>query len=212
MQSSGTVDVTNTVTDASGSCASGGEFSFSEQVTFSIARTDPRRGSQQIAGTTQSSSQHALGATQFTKMTQLDVHRTDADSDGGSDSGELSGTVSVAFDNSSGNPMRTINGQLSRTDPDGSTDQVTLNNVVREPPRICRTPTSGSLVYVAEDGSNHTLTFGPSCGAASLDGSSVDLDFGPPGPPPGAGPGQGPNGPGGPSASSGSSGPPSGQP
>ncbi|MBS2032848.1 MAG: hypothetical protein JST54_33550 [Deltaproteobacteria bacterium] len=200
--SSGTVDITNTITAAD--CTAGASFSFEEKASFDISRTDPRGGSEHLVGSTDSTSSHALQATTFTKATTLDVSRTMTAPDGGSDATAVSGSLSIAFDASSGAPVRTVSGELSLTLPGGNTETATLNGVVRDPPRTCRTPVGGSIDYAGSDGTSHELAFGPTCGAATLDGTAITLHDGPGpggdhgGPPPG--------GPGG-SGSSGSAGP-----
>jgi hypothetical protein len=179
--SSGTVDIAITVsTDASGSCSATPTFNFQESVTFSIDRSGPG-GTVHDEGTTQSTSSRTLTATQFTKSVTLDVKHTEPGLDDGGTT-ELSGSLTVAFDASATPPPRTINGSLQIALPDGSTDSATLVDVVRDPPRTCRTPVSGALNYTAgATGTAHALVFGPSCGAATLDGVAVSLDDSPPG-------------------------------
>ena len=175
--SSGTVDITNTISAAD--CTDGAAFNFEEKASFTVDRTDPRGGTEHLTGSTDSTSSHALQAASFTKATTLDVSRTMTPADGGSEETSVSGSLSIAFDASSGAPVRTVSGELSLTGPNGDAETATLNSVVRDPPRTCRTPVGGTIDYAGSDGASHELAFGPTCGAATLDDSAITLDDGP---------------------------------
>ena len=166
------MDITTTVAS---DCSEGGDFNFTESATFAIDRSSPR-GSEHVEGSTQSSSSHALEAQDFTKSTALDVTRTRTDADGNTEVVRLSGNLGVAFDASGALPLRTVGGTLSLTLPSGDAVQATLNGVVREPPRVCRTPVGGTIDYADPDGTAHSLSFGPDCGAATLDGEALTLE------------------------------------
>lgn len=56
---------------------------------------------------------------------------------------------------------------------DGSTIQIV--DLVRPPRQTCRWPTSGSVIRTDADGTVHTLTYGPACGQATLDGQDISL-------------------------------------
>ena len=93
----------------------------------------------------------------------------------------LTGSMSVEF-SSDTPPVRTINGSYIEASHDGTEGTVTLENIVRTPRNVCRWPTSGTLTRTTSDGQTHTLTFGPDCGTATLDGTAVELpDHGAPG-------------------------------
>lgn len=72
-------------------------------------------------------------------------------------------------------PTRTINGSYTETFLDGTSGTVTLAGVVRPPRNVCRWPTGGTLTRALAGGTTHVLAFGPTCGAATLDGTAVTL-------------------------------------
>jgi hypothetical protein len=71
--------------------------------------------------------------------------------------------------------VRTINGSYMEAYLDGTQGTVTLQDIVRPPRNVCPWPTSGTLTRADADGTSHALVFGPDCGAATLDGTVVDL-------------------------------------
>jgi hypothetical protein len=81
-------------------------------------------------------------------------------------------TVSFSSDDP---PVRTVNGSYTETFSDGATHTTTEVDVVQPPRSVCPWPTSGTLTRTAADGTRHELAYGPTCGAATLDGEAVDL-------------------------------------
>jgi hypothetical protein len=177
--SSGTVDITYTYTPAA-DCS--GAVKQDQAVSFQISRTAEDGSTSTVQGTTSSSAQLAGDAPPQQKSTQADITRTHTDASGAVVSSvHLTGSMSVEF-SSDTPPTRTINGSYTEAFHDGMQGTVTLENIVRAPRNVCRWPTSGVLTRTTSDGQTHTLSFGPDCGTATLDGTVVELpDHGAPG-------------------------------
>lgn len=170
--SSGTVDITYTYL-APENCA--GAVKQNQAVSFEISRTAEDGSVSKVSGTTSSSAELVEGAPPRQKATQADVTRTRTDAAGTLISSvQLTGSMSVAF-SSDTPPVRTVTGSYTEAFLDGSTGTVTLENIVKQPRNVCPWPTSGSLTRATSDGQTHTLAFGPDCGAATLDGTAVEL-------------------------------------
>jgi hypothetical protein len=177
--SSGTVDITYTYTAAE-DCS--GSVKQDQAVSFQISRTAEDGSTSTVQGTTSSSAQLVADAPPQNKSTQADVTRTHTDASGTVVSSvHLTGSMSVEF-SSDMPPTRTINGSYTEAFLDGTQGTVTLANLVRAPRNVCRWPTSGTLTRATSDGQTHTLSFGPECGTATLDGTLVEMpDHGAPG-------------------------------
>lgn len=171
--SSGTVDLVYTYTPPETGCE--GAIVQSQVATFSISRTDEEGAVSKVEGTTSSFADLVDGAPPQHKSTESDVTRTLTDASGTVVSSvRLTGNQSVEF-SSDTPPVRTLNGSFTEALLDGTQGTVTLANVVRPPRNVCPWPTSGTLTRAASDGTTHVLAFGPDCGAATLDGTAVDL-------------------------------------
>jgi hypothetical protein len=172
VSSSGTVDIAYTYTEPE-DCA--GAIKQDQTVSFEISRTADDGSVAKVAGSTASSAQVVEGAPPQQKATQADVTRTLTDAEGTVVSSvHLTGSMSVEF-SSDTPPVRTVNGSYTEAFLDGSSGTVTLENIVRQPRNVCPWPTSGTLTRATSDGQTHTLAFGPDCGAATLDGTAVEL-------------------------------------
>ena len=170
--SSGTVDTAYTYSSG-GDCASA--LTRNQTVTFQISRTAEDGSVSTVQGNTSSSSVLVANAPPQQKATQADVTRTMTDAAGAVvNSVHLTGSMSVAF-SSDTPPVRTINGSYTEAYLDGTQGTVTLQDIVRPPRNVCPWPTSGTLTRADADGTSHSLVFGPDCGAATLDGTVVDL-------------------------------------
>ena len=185
--SSGMVDIAYTYT-AAGDCS--GSVTQDQSVTFEISRTDDDGAVSTVKGTTSSSALLIADAPPQKKATAANVTRTLTDASGTVvRSVHIQGAMSTDF-SSDTPPVRTVNGSYTEAFLDGTQGTVTLANVVRPPRHVCPWPISGTLTRGASD-TTHTLVFGPDCGAATLDGTAVDLsagrepDRGPPKGPPG---------------------------
>jgi hypothetical protein len=190
--SDGVVDITYTYSAAE-DCT--GDVTREQAVTFEIKRTAEDGTVATLSGTSSASAVLAASGPPQQKATKADVTRTTTDAAGTvTKSVRLVGEMATAF-SSDTPPTRTINGSYVETLLDGSSGTVTLADVVRTPRDVCRWPTGGTLTRALSDGTSHVLAFGPECGAATLDGTAVELPErqGPPG---GEG-GEGPRGPGG---------------
>ncbi|HVE86899.1 MAG TPA: hypothetical protein VND93_28785 [Myxococcales bacterium] len=177
--SAGNVDVSLSVTlDPSTTCGDGAKFQLQESTTFQVQRSGSDGRSMSASGTSTSTAE--LGASgPETKTTQLDVTRGFSDGSGEERSVHLAGSLTVAFDRSSGALVRTINGDLQATFSDENTSTVQLVDLVRPSPDVCRWPTSGSVIRTDADGTVHTLVYGPACGQATLDGQPITPHEGP---------------------------------
>jgi hypothetical protein len=213
--SSGTVSITNTYSTPDG-CS--GAIEEQQSVTFNVTRTAPNGDLVTVAGTSSSTTTFTPGSPPQSKSTTVDITETETDSSGTTiQSVQFTGTRSETL-SSDTPPTRTVNENLTATSSDGTTSTITLTNVVYPPMSTCRWPTSGTLTETGADGGTTTLTYGPTCGQGTLNGSSVQLDTlgpgaagpppgGPMGPPPGRpGDGQGGPPPGGPGDPGGSPG------
>jgi hypothetical protein len=180
--SSGTVDITYTYETPNG-CE--GAVTQNQSVTYLITRTDSEGNVSTVEGTSASSAQLVDGTPPQQKTTQADITRKLIDASGTVvRSVHLNGSLSTDF-SSDTPPVRTINGSYTEEFLDGTTGTVTLANLVRPPRNVCPWPTSGTLTRGSSDGTTHELVFGPDCGTATLDGTTVEM------------PSRGPGGPGG---------------
>lgn len=73
-------------------------------------------------------------------------------------------------------PVRTVSGDLTISFGDDEDAMVSLQGVIHAPKGACAWPTAGTMVRTLPDATVHNLSFGPSCGEATLDGEPVDLD------------------------------------
>jgi hypothetical protein len=207
VNSSGTVDLVHDVL-VNGTCGSGEEsFDNLESATFTTSQTLSDGTVRSFKGTTASTGSHSASDTVFTRTGSLDTTREVRDADGQlTQSLHLSGSVSVTFDRSSGEPTRTLNGSFEAAYSDSGTSLITVTNLLRPSPFVCRFPISGTVKQVQQDGTEHVLAYGPECGTATLDGAPYTPHAGgpgrhggPPGGPrggPGGGHGPRPGGPG----------------
>lgn len=173
--SSGSADLSYTVTlDPTTECGAGAQFLVQQVTTFQVQRSGRDGRSASASGT--SSSNAVVGADgPLSKSTQMDVTRSFSDGSGTARTIHLTGGVDEAFDRSSGVLVRTLNGDLAAEYSDGAAGQIQLVNLVRPPRQTCRWPTSGSVIRTDADGTAHTLTYGPACGQATLDGQDISL-------------------------------------
>ncbi|WP_164018943.1 hypothetical protein [Pyxidicoccus trucidator] len=170
--SSGTVDIASTY-EAPENCE--GAVTQSQSVTFQISRTNDAGDVSTSQGTTSSTSELTLGAPPRQKSTQADVTRTRTDASGAVVSSvHLTGSLSVSF-SSDTPPVRTLDGSYTEEFLDGTQGTVTLEAIVRPPRNVCPWPTSGTLTRASADGESHVLVFGPECGDATLDGTTLSL-------------------------------------
>ncbi|WP_224366374.1 hypothetical protein [Hyalangium versicolor] len=170
--SSGTVDTTYSYSSG-GDCANA--LTRNQTVTFQITRTAEDGSVSTVQGTSTSSALLVAEGPPQQKETKADVTRTTKDAEGAVvKSVHLTGSMSVAF-SADTPPVRTINGSYTQEYLDGTSGTVTLQDVVRQPRNVCPWPTSGTLTQTSSDGTSHALAFGPDCGAATLDGTAVDL-------------------------------------
>lgn len=169
--SAGKVDIAYTYSAAE-DCT--GDVTQNQAVTFQISRTADDGSVATMEGTTNSSALLVSGAPPQQKATQADVTRSLTDATGTVvRSVHLTGATNVAF-SSDTPPTRTLSGSYTEAFQDGTQGTVTLDNIVRPPRNVCPWPTSGTLTRATSDGT-HTLVFGPDCGTATLDGTTVDL-------------------------------------
>ncbi len=170
--SDGLVDITYTYT-AAADCT--GDITREQSVTFEIKRTAEDGSVATVKGTSSATAVLVANAHPQNKATKADVTRTTTDAAGTvTKSVHLVGEMATTF-SSETPPTRTINGSYAETYLDGSTGTVTLADVVRPPRNVCRWPTGGTLTRALSDGTTHVLAFGPECGAATLDGTAVEL-------------------------------------
>jgi len=170
--SSGTVSITY-LYSAAEDCS--GPITQDQSVTFQISRTAEDGSVSTVQGNTASSAELVGDAPPRQKQTNADVTRTLTDASGVVvRSVHLTGAVSVEF-SSDTPPTRTINGSYTEEQLDGSRGTVTLQNIVRPARSVCPWPTSGTLSRATSAGQTHALVFGPECGAATLDGTAVEL-------------------------------------
>ena len=189
--SSGTVDITYTYT-ASEDCTGG--VTQHQAVAFQVSRTDEDGAVSTQQGSTSGTALLLEEGPPQKKAAQADVTRTLTDAAGTVvRSVHLTGSTTTDFSTDTP-PVRTLNGSYTEEHLDGTTGTVTLTNIVRPPRHICPWPISGSLTRASAD-TSHTLAFGPDCGAATLDGTAVDLSEHRH-PEPGGGKGGGKGGPG----------------
>ena len=170
--SSGKVNIAYTYAAAE-DCS--GSVTQDQSVTFEISRTDEDGAISAVKGTSASSALLTGDAPPQKKATQADLTRTLTDASGTVVSSvHLKGSTSTDFSADSP-PVRTVNGAYTEDFLDGTTGTVTLASIVRPPRDTCAWPTSGTLTRATSAEDSHTLSFGPDCGAATLDGTAVDL-------------------------------------
>jgi hypothetical protein len=170
--SSGTVDIANSY-DTSAGCE--GAIVETQVVTFHVDRARSDGKSFSIEGTTSSSLTLIPGQPPQAKSTSIDVTRTAKDESGAVvRSVHLTGTRAVAF-SSDLPPARTVNEDLQAEFEDGAQRTVKLTDVVFPPMHACPFPISGTMVSSEPDGTTHTLVYGPTCGAATEDGTAIQL-------------------------------------
>ncbi|MGZ3457225.1 MAG: hypothetical protein ACXU86_01845 [Archangium sp.] len=194
--SSGTVDLTHDVTLAADStCGTDARYDEQESATFSTAHTLSDGTVVGFQGTTTSTGSQSASDTTFTRSGTLDTTREVRDAQGQVLRAlHLTGSLTVTFDRSSAQPTRTLNGTFDASFADGTTSTITVTDLVRAPPPVCRMPLSGTVRQVQSDGTEHVLSFGPDCGTATLDGQPYQPRGPHEGGEHGHGPGHGPGG------------------
>jgi hypothetical protein len=194
--STGSVELTQLVSNVTpdGTCGPASSYRSEQSAVFSITHALPDGGSVKFAGTTRSEGIHGASETNFNRSGMIDTTREVRDAQGQVvRSLHLSGLLTVAFDDSGEQPHRILNGTFDAASADGTTSVITVTDLRRAPPFACHSPLGGSVREVRSDGTTHELSFGPECGAATLDGQPYELRGGPHGP---GGRGPGGHGPG----------------
>jgi hypothetical protein len=166
--SSGLIQATMNV--AAPSCAAPTEATVTRHTVFSISVTEPEvSGGRSTAGVVLSKAEHNLDAPPREVEFQLDV-TTSAERDDHTNTLRLTGTLSISFAaEASAPPTQTLRGTLqAEGDLSG---EIQIQDLVLS--HGCPTPVGGLIVRP-----EHTLTFGPQCGDASLDGQPISLQPG----------------------------------
>lgn len=170
---SGKLDLVRSVV---GAAECGGSVGLEESATFEVSLALPQSRSAAMTGTIHAFSERDLEAGSFTRTTTLSATRSLLDDGELVRSSELAGDLEISVVLAEDGPVRTIDGTLHVTlhEEDGDAT-ITLEGVVHRPLSDCAWPTAGTLVRARPD-ATHTLSFGPACGHATLDGDAVDLD------------------------------------
>jgi hypothetical protein len=176
--SAGTVSITNTVSvDPAGACDGAATYTFTRSSNADVTTTETDGTSAEVVAAVSSTSTRQPDAKSFAQTKTYDVQRVDRDASGATTrTTHLAGQVSETFDGSGATPVRTIDGSVTRDAADGTTTTLSLTGVTLPVAGDCRWPTAGTVVETAADGTTaHTLVFGPTCGAATLDGAAIAL-------------------------------------
>lgn len=175
--SSGDIEARHDVAGAVEGCDASTTLEFTDVTKLDIERVTPNGRQMTLTGTVTATSAHAMNATEFTKQVEISAERVMRDSDGATlRQVQLSGSASVAFSTDVEGTKRIIDGTVTADFGDGATQAMTLDGVTRLDPNVCRWPVAGTLTRVEADGTSHELVFSSSCGTATLDGASIDLN------------------------------------
>lgn len=175
--SSGSIEVRHEVAGAAEGCDASTALEFTDVTDLDIERVTPNGRHMTLTGKVTATSAHSKNATAFTKQVEISARRAMVDSDGATlHQVQLAGTASVAFSVDAEGTKRVVDGKLTADLGDGATQAITLAGVTRLDPNLCRWPVAGTLTRVEADGTSHELVFSASCGAATLDGASIDLN------------------------------------
>ena len=169
---SGSLDLTrDTVADAD--C---GAATITDAATFAVTLELGAGHRAEMTGSLDAVSNRDLATATFTRDVELAATRTLYLGDDAAHSIDLHGSLHITVNTSDDGPVRTVDGTLNmlRGDDDDAA-AIVLHGVVHRPQSECAWPTAGELVRSTPEGGSVTLTFGPACGAASLDGEPVDL-------------------------------------
>ena len=174
--SSGSVEVQRALSGFGEDCDSGTTLGFQQTASIDIERRMPSGRSATITGKVASSSEHALGDSEFSETVHVDLSRQMRDADGDPQiSVTIGGQLEVAFSVQEAGPQRTFDGTLDYDFGDEGEGKLQLDGVVRLDASACRFPVAGKVTRTLADGSAHQLEYSLPCGAATLDGESIDL-------------------------------------
>jgi hypothetical protein len=175
--SSGGIEVRHEVAGAVEGCDASTVLEFTDVTDLDIGRVTPNGRHMTLTGKVTATSARSVNANVFTKQVEISARRAMVDSDGATlHQVQLSGTASVAFSVDTEGTKRVVDGKLTADLGDGATQAITLAGVTRLDPNLCRWPVAGTLTRVEADGTSHELVFSSSCGTATLDGESIDLN------------------------------------
>lgn len=169
---SGSLDLTrDAVADAD--C---GAVTITDAATFAVTLELGADRRAEMTGSLDAVSTRELAADTFTRDVELAATRTMYLGDDAAHSVDLHGSLRITATLGDDGPVRTVDGTLNllRGDDDDTTT-IALRGVVHNPQSDCAWPTAGELVRSTPEGDAVTLSFGPTCGAANLDGEPVDL-------------------------------------
>ncbi|MCY1075009.1 hypothetical protein [Archangium lansingense] len=171
VSSSGTVELVHDVT-VNGTCgAEDVSFDNIQSATFATTQTLSDGSVRSFQGTTTAMGRQSASETISTRTGTLDTTREVRDAQGQvTRSLHLTGTLTVTIDRSAEEPTRALNGSFEATYSDTGLSTITVTDLLRPAPSVCRSPISGTVRQVLEDGTEHVLSFGPECGTATLDG------------------------------------------
>lgn len=175
--SSGGIEVRHEVAGVAEGCDASTPLESTDVTDLDIQRVTPNGRTMTLTGNVTATSSHSVNATALTKQVEITVRRAMLDSDGETlHQVQLFGTASVAFSVDAEGTKRVIDGELTADLGDGATQAITLAGVTRLDPNLCRWPVAGTLTRIGADGTSHELVFSASCGTATLDGESIDLN------------------------------------
>lgn len=175
--SSGNIEIRHDVEGTTADCDGTTALTFSDSTDLAVQRIMPNGRAMTLTGSISATSTHSANATIYTKEVEISALREMSDEDGTLlRHVEIKGTASVAFAVDANGTVRVINGQLTADLGDGDTHEVALVGVTRRDNAQCRWPVAGTLTRVETDGTSHELVFSSTCGQATLDGASIDLN------------------------------------
>lgn len=169
--STGTLDITADITvDPVDACTDGTVVTVNRTAELSETRTSSR-GTATGKATLTSDRSHTLGVTGGTDQTVVEITSQMNKADGKSVSLALTGTLDTTFAQDGTRPTAIANGTLKLT-ADSKDYTLVIEGINRT---RCPWPTEGTIKRTDPDAKTHVLTFGPDCGAATLDGTVLDL-------------------------------------
>ncbi len=175
--SSGSLHVVNSFTPSSEACDDDTVLSIAHDASFELSITGPRDYTISETGTVSASGSRSLSGPAMEMAVTTHLSRSLTNAEGRSISATLSGSHTTVFDHATDPATATSNGTQD-VEIDGARGAhaiaVTITDLVRVAPAVCRYPVSGTLLLVRDELSR-SVVFGPECGQASIDGEALTL-------------------------------------
>lgn len=165
VQTSGTLDMT---LDVQATCGAVTEVTFTRQLDFDVVFASDREKNTFAGAVTVAGTQPLFTPSWTREMTFYMTSITDGQ---GAKPKKLDGSLSVAFTGGKDvTPSETWDGAFET-----HAGALKFEGVTRADPKSCKWPTAGQIVRTT-DGQTHTLAFSATCGEATLDGKTINLD------------------------------------